>query len=101
MVNLSGGFGHKQSGSRPAVVLVATRTKIAVVVPITGNTEALRFPHTLSLKATAQNGLEHDSVALLFHIRAVDERRIERVRGHLDTETRTEVDLALRTLLGL
>ena len=99
-VNL-GGVGHEQSGNRPAIVLAATRTKIAVVIPVTANTEALRFVHTLPLRATMQSGLQRDSVALLFHIRAIDERRVEKILGRLSPETRAEIDQGLRKLIDL
>ncbi len=101
LINLSSGFGHEQSGNRPAVILAVTRTNIVVVIPITGNTEALRFSHTLPLKPTTKNGLEFDSVALLFHIRAIDGRRVEQALGRLETTTQSEIDRALRSFLSL
>lgn len=99
--NLSGGFGHEQSGVRPAVVLAATDTRIVVVVPVTSNREALRFSHTFSIRAAEGNGLTEDSVALLFHIRAIDARRVEKVCGRVDAVTQAKLDTKLRRLLGL
>lgn len=100
LVNL-GGFGHEQTGTRPAIVFATTRTSIAVVIPVTGNRDALRFPHTVSIPTTRRNGLRHDSVALLFHIRAVDTRRIEQSLGRLAPDAIDEINKALRNLLGL
>ncbi len=101
LIKLSGGLGHEQSGNRPAVILAATRTNIVVVIPITGNREALRFSHTLPLKPTTKNGLALDSVALLFHIRAIDGRRVEQVLGRLEATAQDEIDHVLRNFLSL
>lgn len=101
LANLASGFGHEQSGIRPVIILAATSTKIVVIIPITSNRDALRFPHTLALKATGQNGLMRDSVALLFHIRAIDERRIEEICGHLEVDVLKEIDDSLREFLAL
>ena len=72
-----------------------------VIVPVTGNTDALRFSYTLLLKPTAKNGLHSNSVALLFHIRAVDMGRVERVYGHLESKSCAEIGEALRKFLAL
>lgn len=99
--NLAPAFGHEQSGGRPAVVLAVTDTRIVIVVPLTSHGEALRFSHTLPIRATTNNGLAADSVALLFHIRAIDARRVERVCGHLEPTTLTRINTALKKLLNM
>ena len=38
--------GHEQQGTRPYLIL-ATAINVIVVIPLTTNTKALRFPHTL------------------------------------------------------
>ena len=101
LINLSGAFGHEQSGIRPAVILALTKTNIAIVIPLTTNLGALRFAHTLTIEATKQNGLTTDSVALLFHVRAVDSRRIEQRCGHVEAAVQRDIDDGLRELLGL
>ena len=99
--NLAPAFGHEQAGERPALVLAVTDTRIVVVVPLTSHTEALRFPHTFLVHATTDNGLEVDSVALLFHIRAIDARRIERVCGRLEPVMLKHINAALKRLLNV
>lgn len=101
LVNLIGAFGHEQSGVRPAIVLALTKTSIALVIPLTTNFDALRFAHTLTIEATKQNGLIKDSVALLFHVRAIDSRRIEQKCGHVEAVVQRDIDDGLRELLGL
>ena len=101
LLNLEVGFGHEQSGKRPALILATTDTSIVVVIPLTSNTEALRFSHTFLLQANKGNGLTNDSVALLFHIRAVDARRISELCGRIQSSVQRRVDEKLRRLLEL
>jgi mRNA-degrading endonuclease toxin of MazEF toxin-antitoxin module len=101
LANLSGGFGHEQGGVRPATVLAMTDTSIVIAIPLTSNTEALRFSHTLLLPASKGNGLAEDSVALLFHLRAIDMRRIVEISGRLAPLILTDIDRRLRKLLSL
>ena len=67
IIDLSLGTGHEQHGKRPAVLISDTKTNIAIVVPITSNTEALKFPHTLIIAPDKQNKLEQKSIAMIFH----------------------------------
>jgi|SRR3989338_1607953 len=101
LVNLDGGFGHEQVGTRPALVLAATDTRIVIVIPLTSNAEALRFSHTLLLHADKSNGLAQDSVVLLFHVRAIDARRISELCGKIRSSVQHNVDKKLRSLLEL
>lgn len=99
--NLSGGLGHEQFGSRPAIVLTSTDTSIVIVVPVTSNLRAQRFSHTVLLSATRGNGLIKQSVALLFHIRAIDSRRIEHIIGHLSSSEVNKINKGIRHLLKI
>ncbi len=99
--NLAPAVGHEQSGNRPALILATTDTHIVIVVPLTARAEALRFSYTLPVQATAGNGLEIDSVALLFHIRAIDARRIERICGRLEPTILKNINTVLKKLLHL
>lgn len=101
LVNLGDAFGHEQTGIRPALVLATTDTHILIVIPITSNTDALRFSHTFLLDADTNNGLTKDSVALLFHIRAIDARRVTARCGKISLAVRKEIDNKLRCLLLL
>ncbi len=101
LVNLAGAFGHEQTGVRPAFVLATTDTRILIVIPVTSNIGALRFSHTLFIKAVKNNGLTEDSVALLFHIRAIDTRRVTEQCGKVTPTVQNEIDKKLRSLLSL
>src|SRR5262245_47677267 len=46
----------------------------AVIVPLTTQLDALRFPGTILLEPDAENGLRQVSVALVFQMAALDQR---------------------------
>jgi mRNA-degrading endonuclease toxin of MazEF toxin-antitoxin module len=66
------GAGRAQSGRRPAIVLqdaaVSARLPTVLVLPLTTQQDALRFPGTVLVEADAENGLRRASVALVFQL---------------------------------
>ena len=87
LVELPSTDGREQAGMRPAVILADTNVNVAVVVPITSNIQALRFPHTIELRPSKHNGLLAVSVLLAFHVRAVDRKRLQTWRtGRIKTQ---------------
>src|SRR3989338_2643407 len=100
IVDLTVSAGREQGGVRPAVAVSGGELPGAViVVPLTGTMEALRFPNTLAVLSAKDNGLEKESVALVFHVRSVDKRRVMQVIGKIDAATRRKIDLALKKML--
>jgi len=72
MVSLTETVGSEQKGQRPAVVIaVQPQTNISTVVPLTSNLDATRLPFSHKILRTQNNGLEADSVALVFQIRSL------------------------------
>ena len=70
LVNLpqtADGAGHEQVGTRPALVVHNDTTSetlsVIMVVPFTSNMKAQRFPHTIIVQPTGENGLTVTSVA--------------------------------------
>ena len=100
-IDLSHGTGHEQYGKRPAVLISDTKTNIAIVVPITSNTEALKFPHTLIIAPDKQNKLEQKSIAMIFQLRAVDKTRIIKIIGRLNKNIVDILDKMIRKMLDL
>jgi len=49
IIDLVAGVGHEQYSQRPAILISDTKTSIVVVIPLTSNLEALRFPYTLAI----------------------------------------------------
>ena len=101
LVELSSTNGHEQIGTRPSIVLSETEANIAVVIPLTSNVQALRFPHTIEIKPSDKNGLSVVSVALTFQIRAIDKKRFKKKIGELEDKTMNKVNTSLRKILVL
>jgi len=93
--------GHEQTGNRPVIILADTESNISIVVPFTSNLQALRFPCTLEVKPSNDNGLKEISVALIFHIRAIDKKRLKKKLGDLDNSDLKEIDTVLKKLLKI
>lgn len=101
IVNLEAGLGHEQHGERPAILISDTKTNILIVVPLTAKLEALCFPHTLTISPEKGNGLNQDSVALLFHLKAIDKFRVNKVIGKLSKNIESKIDKILKGMLKL
>jgi len=98
-----GGVGREQTGRRPAIAIQDELANLptVLVLPLTSQLEALRFPFTLSVEPSAINGLSLRSVALLFQMQVLDKRRVVRVIGTLETEYMNPLDMMMRRMLKL
>lgn len=97
--------GSVQSGRRPAVVISANQTLLAVpvvlVVPGTSQLAATRFPHTVRIDPSASNGLTQSSVFIAFQLQAVNPRLIDaRPVGALDDAELRQLEDAVLGALG-
>mgnify|MGYP001773969973 CR=1 FL=1 len=101
IINLSSGFGYEQYGQRPAVLISDTNFGIIIVIPLTLNLEALRFPYTLTISPNKQNNLKQKSIALIFHIRAIDKTRVSKIIGRINKRIQKKIDSILREMLKL
>ena len=97
------GVGREQSGRRPAVVAQDDTPSLPtlLVAPLTSQLSALRFPHTLRVEPSPENGLNMPSVILLFQLQVVDKRRALRVVGELEQRYVEQFDFELRQMLKL
>ncbi len=72
MVSLTETIGNEQRGQRPAVIMaVHPQGNVSMVVPLTSNQDASRFPYSHKVACTPSNGLTEDSVALIFQMRSL------------------------------
>ena len=101
LVELPFPLGHEQTGTRPAIIMSDLEADISIVIPLTSNIQALRFPHTLEIKKSTNNGLETDSIALVFQLRAIDKSRLRKRLGNLETTILTKIDGMIRKLLNI
>lgn len=104
LANLDPVVGFEQAGTRPVLVVQCDqaneRIPTVTVVPLTSNLRAGRFLFTVTVSAV-ETGLALDGVALVFHIRTLDQTRLIRKMGHLHPQTLARVDQALALHLAL
>ncbi len=91
---------HEQEGTRPAVVIAQVTKTIVTIIPCTGNKLALRFPYTLEIEPMKKNGLSVSSIALIFHIRAIDFSFIGQKLGELDKKVFAAIKKQAIKLIG-
>ena len=91
---------HEQSGIRPAVVIAQVTKTIVTIIPCTSNMIALRFPYTHLVEQTKENGLATQSVALVFHMRALDASYLKKKIGQVDKKTLAAIRTQARRLIG-
>jgi mRNA interferase MazF len=103
-VELLSSGGHTQRGRRPAIIVqsekTSSRLSTVLVVPLTSQLDALRFPGTVLVEADSQNGLRRTSVALVFQLTAIDTRYLSNRIGEISQEVLEEIFSALDVLTG-
>ena len=101
LVGLPESDKREEKGNRPAI---AVQTDIAtspmlMIVPVTSSLGALRFPFTVRIEPSEQNGLTLPSVAMVFQLRAIDRKRIIQKIGELELQYLTQVDAEIWQML--
>lgn len=99
LIELFETVGHEQEGTRPAVILADTPTDVCIVIPLTSNIKALKFPYTFEIEPSYSNGLSNNSIALIFQIRAIDKSRLLKRLGILEKEIFKELQKLTQKLL--
>lgn len=103
-VDLPPSGGHAQRGRRPAIIaqsqVFSRRIPTVLVIPLTSQLDALRFPGTVLVEADVQNGLRHASVALVFQLTALDHRYLSDRLGNISTKILEEIWSAFDELTG-
>ena len=101
-VSLEEPQGHEIRGNRPAIIIaIHVETDLTMVIPLTSNSEAMRFPYTLEIKRTKENGLYVDSVALIFQLRSLSVHRFVKKIGVVDRTTMKRIKSLIRDYLAL
>jgi mRNA-degrading endonuclease toxin of MazEF toxin-antitoxin module len=93
--------GHVRRGYQPALIAANATQSLATVIPITSSLSATRFPYTLAVSPTENNGLDKPSVLLMLQLDAVDTQFLHRSIGRLDAATLRRVDEQLKSMLQL
>jgi len=97
--------GREQLGMRPGIVVQADAADpwlpTTIVIPATSKREAQRFPFTIIVQPSTQNGLDKPSVLLVFQIRAIDKNRLIRKLGRLEDDHLKNLEMKIRGLLAI
>jgi len=100
-----GAAGREQMGLRPALIVHDDATisilPVVIIIPFTTQLNALRYPHTIRVEPSQQNGLSQSSVLMVFQLRAIDRLRLRNKIGYLERDLLIRVDIEIRNLLGL
>ncbi|MBV9851848.1 MAG: type II toxin-antitoxin system PemK/MazF family toxin [Armatimonadetes bacterium] len=103
-VSLPAVAGREQGGQRPCVVIQDTaygqRSPLVLIIPLSSQIGALRFPATVQIAPSAENGLSLPSVALVFQTRAADRSRFVQRLGALSAADLAAVLAELNKLTG-
>ena len=103
-IDLPTANGHEQRGRRPAVVVQDDNygggLPVVLVVPLTTVRSAIRFAGTMLIRPTPENRLQHESVALVFQLRAIDRRRLQERIGTVNTQVMNAIFEELAKLTG-
>lgn len=100
LVDLSDAKGHEQRGERPAII-IGGANGLVLAVPLTSNLATVRFSHTLPISPDSHNGLDVESVALVFQIVSLDRERFVHRIGTLDGQQRVAIMVLIRDLMGM
>ncbi len=95
--------GRAQAGRRPAVVMqlasATAQLPTLLLLPLTTQIDALRFPGTRLIEATPANGLTKPSVALAFQLTVVDKQFVGPYLGCLSEAEKQSVQQALESIM--
>ena len=100
LVDLTDAKGHEQRGMRPAII-VGGANGLILVVPLTSSMSSARFSYTLTISPDPHNGLDAESVALVFQIVALDRERFQHRIGTISEQQRLAIVALIRDLLNL
>lgn len=90
--------GREQSGLRPAIVL-ASCNGLTTAIPLTKNTYRLTLDYTELVEPCKENGLDVESVALVFQITSYDDKRFKNQRGFIPQNKRSGIETLVKDYL--
>jgi mRNA interferase MazF len=100
LVDLTDAKGHEQRGKRPALIM-GSANGLVVVVPFTTTLSTARFSHTFPLHPAPGNGLDRESIAMVFQIVALDRERFIHKMGSVEEDQWQAITALARDLLHL
>ena len=96
--------GSEQRGTRPVIIVsrdaINEASPVVLAVPCSAYRQQHVYPSQVLLRA-AEGGLDRNSVAMAEQVRAIDKRRMGRLRGTLSEAVSKRLDRALLIALDL
>ncbi len=104
LANLDPVKGSEQGKERPVIIFqnpdLRRFTSTFICIPLTTNLSRVSLPGTCFIKK-GTGGLNQDSVALCFQLRAIDKSRLIRKYGSLDPATLDALTNAILSAIGI
>ena len=101
LVEFPSSEGHEQRGLRPAIIFSEDTAGIISIIPFTAKASSIKYTYTLKVLKSKFNGLNEDSIALIFQLRAIDKKRIKNKLGELEGDLLNEINKLLIEMLKL
>ena len=105
LVNWSPGRGSEQLGRRPALIIQTdaanSNPRYSNTIVLTLSTKGIPVATHVRVEPDAQNGLREVSWVKCEQVLTISKERLETLWGTLSAATMAEVDLAVKTAVGL
>ena len=99
---MEGSQGHEQKNERPSIVWRDfDHLGMAIIIPFTSSIERENMAHTHCVTPNAKNGLEKESIALLFQMRAIEKKRFIKKLGELGESDVKSIASLMKDMLRL
>ena len=94
--------GHEQEGVRPCLIIKEFKTgDMVLLIPFTGTLNSGRFPYTTKIEKNNANGLDNDSIALVFQMKAVSKSRFIYKRGRISSSKYDNIETHIKNIFRL
>src|SRR5659263_678098 len=96
--------GHEQAGLRPAIIVQASgldKLPTVFIVPLTSKQKAADFPFSFLIEPEQINNLNVTAVAIVFQLRAIDQRRLKNKIRNIGREIVEILKKMLKDIMGI
>ena len=94
--------GHEQTGVRPCLIIKEFQTgDMVLIIPFTGVLGSGRFPYTTIIERSRENGLDSDSIALVFQMKSVHKSRFKYQRGRISSNKYNNIEVHIKDIFRL
>jgi mRNA interferase MazF len=100
---LGEGVGHEEQFRHPCIVIKFNKfVDLATIIPLSSNVLTLKdFPFTYIIEPSTSNGLNSQSIALIYQIRTLSKQRFSRNRGRINRHDYERIQSILKDYFQL